>query len=1049
MDKLDIRQEEQLKQAYIQADNVVMKKYLPELSSREVVPMNEDERNVAISVTVRLFKLSKVVYDPKEIMQDKLSSVYNALAGNKGALVVLITSDGVTTEFFLGAKTDSDAGSLSACQNTLNKAFRGNFPGSDLTNLRNRQVEELMERVFASPIQSSLNTVAAVSGVASLRNEDKDRYVQGIEKLIDAMRGEKYSILFVADPISHGQLDNIRKGYEDLYTQLSPFASSDLQFSANESSAVTEGLTTGFSETVNESLSRTQATTENNSKTYNQSTNYGRNILISSLNRIKGGKTGASESESSTSGYSSTKTEGETTGTATTNSIQESKSRATTDGSGRSLQIKVANKGVQTLLERIDEQLVRLKKSEDLGLWNCAAYFVAEDVQTAKIAANTYKSLMRGDNSSVESSCVNTWDNNDKTSLSRVTDYVKKFRHPLICLGGRFAEDSLNVTPGSLVNGHELAIQAGLPLKSVSGLPVIETAEFGRNVVTYDNEQTRKSITLGDVFHMGATEPTPVKLDLDSLSMHTFITGSTGSGKSNTIYQILDKLNKQQVKFLVVEPAKGEYKQVFGGRKDVKVLGTNPAVTELLQMNPFAFPEGIHILEHIDRLIEIFNACWPMYAAMPAVLKEAIEQAYAVAGWDLEESVNYCSADIFPTFASLMDILPETIRVSEYSQEVKGNYIGALVTRVKSMTNGINGRIFSGQETENAVLFDSNCIVDLSRVGSVETKALIMGVLVMRLQEHRSVSADGMNSSLKHVTVLEEAHHLLRRTSSEQSQEGSNLQGKAVEMLTNAIAEMRTYGEGFIIADQSPSLLDMSVIRNTNTKLVLRLPDESDRQLVGKAANLNDDQIAELAKLRVGVAAIYQNNWLQPVLCLSDRFEESKSYRYEPEAVTVKQHNRDMLGRLTRLLLNGRISTHPEEGISPTAIEPIRQWLLGQKNLNLDSKKKAIVERQLDEYEENGRMDVWRQESFGTLSSIISSLYSGKRLLQSANRTENMQQWNDRLAREVRCAAELSQNEVLENAVIQCLLRDQSEEGEEAKQFYFLWVEEAGGRGIA
>ena len=73
---------------------------------------------------------------------------------------------------------------------------------------------------------------------------------------------------------------------------------------------------------------------------------------------------------------------------------------------------------------------------------------------------------------------------------------------------------------------------------------------------------------------------------------------------------------------------------------------------------------------------------------------------------------------------------------------------------------------------------------------------------------------------------------------------------------------MRTYGEGFIIADQAPGLLDMAVIRNTNTKIIMRLPDESDRQLVGKAAGLNDDQIVELAKLDTGVAAVYQNHWL-------------------------------------------------------------------------------------------------------------------------------------------------------------------------------------------
>ena len=102
------------------------------------------------------------------------------------------------------------------------------------------------------------------------------------------------------------------------------------------------------------------------------------------------------------------------------------------------------------------------------------------------------------------------------------------------------------------------------------------------------------------------------------------------------------------------------------------------------------------------------------------------------------------------------------------------------------------------------------------------------------------------NSKVKHLTVLEEAHNLLRRTSFEQNQEGSNLQGKSVEMISNAIAEMRTYGEGFYYCRSVSGVLDMSVIRNTNTKIILRLPEESDRELVGKSANLNDDQILEI-----------------------------------------------------------------------------------------------------------------------------------------------------------------------------------------------------------
>ena len=197
--------------------------------------------------------------------------------------------------------------------------------------------------------------------------------------------------------------------------------------------------------------------------------------------------------------------------------------------------------------------------------------------------------------------------------------------------------------------------------------------------------------------------------------------------------------------------------------------------------------------------------------------------------------------------------------------------------RISSLTNGINGQILTSNELSYEALFDRNVIVDLSRVGSVETKSLLMGLLIVKLQEYRMASAKGSNKHLKHVTILEEAHNLLKRTSTEQSAESSNLVGKSVEMLANAIAEMRTYGEGFIIVDQSPGLMDMSVIRNTNTKIILRLPDATDRELVGKAANLNDDQIVELAKLKTGVCAVYQNNWIEPVLCHVQEWDKKKN----------------------------------------------------------------------------------------------------------------------------------------------------------------------------
>lgn len=309
-------------------------------------------------------------------------------------------------------------------------------------------------------------------------------------------------------------------------------------------------------------------------------------------------------------------------------------------------------------------------------------------------------------------------------------------------------------------------------------------------------------------------------------------------------------------------------------------------------------------MEHIDRLVEIFNACWPMYAAMPAILKDAIIQSYRAVGWNLDDSTSETGK--FPNFRILLDILPRVITKSNYSKDTNSDYVGALVTRVNSLTTGLNGRILnSAYDISDEVLFNQNTIIDISRIGSDESKALLMGLIILKLQEwrmnERLQKKETGNSGLKHCTVFEEAHLLLRRTSMEQSQEGANLQGKSVEMLTNAIAEMRTYGEAFIIADQAPALLDEAVIRNTNTKIVLRLPDENDRKIVGGALALNEEQMKHLSKLPNHVAAVYQSDWIEPVLCEIEAFnfeEFKKELNYTSEESKSGYSLSDLLSEL-------------------------------------------------------------------------------------------------------------------------------------------------------
>lgn len=872
-----IQLKEQLEPSIQKSINLMEKSYLYELDNYNVISVENEETiaTAAFRKQIRLFEIEKIVYDKTEDTIEKLVNVYNTLGNLNNSLILVIDSDGNEFNFYLGTRTKNS----SIAQDSILKSLKGNFPGTKLTKIKNSTTTEIMDKIVDGNQSRIRRTVASVSGIPAFKDTEKEQFVQGLEKFLNAMQGEVFSTVMIADSITKDQSLMIKQGYENMYTSLAKFQKTDYTAGKNESQALAETLTEGFTDSINESIGQTQSYTNSSTKGLTESKTRGESSGLSA-NLILGINKGSNSSKSKSVNRAETfgDTKGKTTTLGKSSAITKNvgKSQTKTDGTTQTIQVHYEDKQVSELLKKIDIHLERLNSAADLGMWKYAAYFLADDEQTATVAATNYQSIIRGNESAIEGSAINVW-NGEHVYNMPLRKSLRQLHHP---------QFSTNVTgldvvsPVSLINTRELAIACGLPRKSINGLPVIETAEFGRNISYLSQIQSGETIELGHIHHMGETEEALVELDVKSLAMHTFITGSTGSGKSNTVYALLEELLKEQINFLVIEPAKGEYKNVFGGLENVQVFGTNPRKHELLRINPFYFHPNIHVLEHIERLIEIFNACWPMYAAMPAVLREAVEEIYRKSGWQLELSINVNNGVQYPTMQMLAETLPEVIEKSGYSEEVKSNYVGALVTRIKSLSTGLLSNVFVDNEIDNDLLFNKNCIVDLSLIGSAETKSIVMGILFMRLQEHRMATAEQMNVPLKHVTVLEEAHHLLRNTSATQGVEGSGMQGKSVEMITNGIAEMRTYGEGFIIVDQSPNLLDPSAIRNTNTKIILRLPDEGDRILVGASAGLNELQYNEITKLETGVAVVYQNNWLEPVLCKVHRFDNEKSYTH-------------------------------------------------------------------------------------------------------------------------------------------------------------------------
>lgn len=949
---------------------------------------------------IRSMNITKWIVDPNEDSLEKLVNVYDVLSDEECNIALIFNRTSESTEVFLAvvnsdnARDNIDADNFSR---RMSDALRGNFPGSEvgpanrglipcLDNRRSSSVaavsnipaeknekfvtqtiEKLLDGIvpgrpsedytivlLATPIHDIESRKLRLAELHSLLTPYASWTTNYTYHQNDSI-GSSATIGINAGVSAGRQVGNnqaVAQNYNETDSTNGSISESSNE-SVTDSSTSTESITDTVTDGRNESssggvnlvvsASHTESSSHSTSTATGTSSSTGKAISNSLGKAVTSGVGKAvSKGASVTSGVSQAVNLGANFG----GSFARSSTVTATIGADEGITQTFKNYSIQHALEILELQMKRYDLASALGMWDFCAYVLSEDHNVANNVAHTYLALTQGKESYMSQAAVNLWRGDlgeQSADAAAICSYLRDLRHPVFALSPALLDQhpSFSVYPATVdataaLSGKELAYSLNFPKKSVPGLPVIECASFGRNVSTFDGTQPQQGLCIGKVFHMHREERIRTFLSKDSLASHTFVTGSTGAGKTNTVCRILDQALDQQVNFLVIEPAKGEYKDVYGGREDVNVFGTNPEFTPLLRINPFSFPSGIHVLEHLDRLVEIFNVCWPMYAAMPAVLKDAVARSYEDCGWDLAASDNPYGADLFPCFADVARNVREILDSSEYDAENKGAYKGSLLTRLNSLTNGLNGMMLSSNEVGASVLFDANTVIDLSRIGSAETKSLLMGLLVLKLQEHRMAEKKGMNQPLRHLTVLEEAHNLLKRSSSSQGSESGDLAGKSVEIISNAIAEMRTYGEGFIIADQAPGLLDMAAIRNTNTKIIHRLPDLSDRELAGRAANLNDQQIVELARLPKGVAAIYQNDWVEPVLCKIAKAEDGEHFTYSRPIDDVASNQSDDALVVARMLAYGiSIGTEAE-------LHSIRERL---DRLHIDASAKVKILR--------------------------------------------------------------------------------------------------------
>ena len=1000
----------------------IHKNYLQNLDKMPIVPANEEIRNLELGKNLRLLRISGILHDKNESLSEKVKSLFGAISTFDAGVMLILQAKSNRVEFYVGICTNH-GDTVNQVFNDFKSTLNGILPGCKYRNVKKQDVNNLIEEIF--PGHSNANSsheklvISAVSTFPIAIDKPQStplapyEAIEKIDVLLDGMRGKPFSMILLTKTLSRDLLIEMQQQLELLYTQLSMFERQTFSTSESDSDSVTlnyshavtsnQGYNTGFTCGISNTHSETHVKTEPDGT--GRKIEAGLGLLgtaaslavplaatavlpasmalagvafgaflgnsISSLGRNAGILSGVIPNPKQiNNGIGYTKTESES------KNYSFSVSKGTTDSSGYAIgnnrtlgtsrQYTVINKSVNVILEELDKEIHQVQRLSREGAFYGAAYFIAGNTENALTAANIYRSMTESKVTGTRtSSQIHHW--NEPNKVHQLIEYLSRGCHPTFELENEPHKPT--VEAAQIIGINDVPIYFSFPKKSVPGVVISNYAGFSRDVILqyFSDEKAdgNRTIHTGYIFHLGKIETqTPINLQVDEMTKHVLVSGATGVGKSNFCYQLLDQLTAQDIKALIIEPAKGEYASVLGGREDFSVYGTDIMRAPLLKINPFAFPDGITATQHIERLISIFNTAWSMYDAMPALLKEAIEKIYLDKGFDLD--FGYKPEDApYPNFGDLLKTLPVVIKNSDYSAEIKGNYTGALVTRLKSLTNGLYRMLFTADELGDKKLFTQNVIIDISRVGSPDTKALIMGILTMKLSEFR-MSEGMVNSPLRHVTLLEEAHHLLRKDNIS-STANSNLQSASVEMISNAIAEMRTYGEGFIIADQSPSVLDPSVIRNTHTKVFFMLPDRQDREIPGDSLTLTEPQKQELARLSPGVALVYQNGWTNPVLCKINHFKKEKEQPFSYEPPKFFKESRELISQALAVILSRLLPESIDGSVNSDAIEKL--WC-NVENLIISLQARAALEV-LTEYRATGEFNHNINECQQKISALI------------------------------------------------------------------------------
>ncbi len=728
---------------------------------------------------------------------------------------IIAGNGGGTVDIFLGVCSEEDRD----VKDVFSKQLQGVYPGKGIKFVD----ESIKDRLEKKKYEHG----GVLTGIPT-QKIDEEKQTFDLSSVIRSMNGQEFLLAIVFRPI--------KKKHEATEQLLKLMELKDLCHAlANRSISVDENVSESGSQSDSKGKSEGQSKSPNIFKSFVQS-------LWSGL-------------QTDTEGWSKT----------TINTEGWSKS------SGRSFSLEQPDTFAMELENIAGKLITRLRNGLNIGLWESFITYATTSSTASQILSGTLAGeLIKADPEALPM-------RNVAGQLSpAVPLYIPRKRDGKSLIEGNKLLSFVSSDEAALLMAPPLSSVPGYDIRVKPALSLTDTTDRLGHPIGWISEHGRK--VKGSEFRISTKD----------IRKHIFVSGLTGSGKTTTVKHILNCIDTP---FLVIESAKREYRRLLAEDKYAEklyVYTVGDSNVSPIRHNPFMVLPGVSLITHIDNLKSIFYASFSLYGPMPYILEKCIYNIYEDRGWNLTtgkhqrvtiETFEDCNNHrfIYPTIRDLIDEVNRYVEDElEYDGELKDNIRSAIVARLESLSVGAKGFLFNTHEAIDIKDFlNRNVVLELESLSDDDDKAFFVGLILALVSEYRQSNARQSESvqdtrdardDLRHVLVIEEAHRLLKNVQTERTHEMlGNPKGKAVESFCNLIAEMRSYGQGVIVAEQIPTKIAPDVIKNTNTKIIHRLVSLDDQIAVGTGLGLDEHECRYLNQLSAGTALAHKEGMSKPV----------------------------------------------------------------------------------------------------------------------------------------------------------------------------------------